>query len=162
MEIERYWPQPFTSFYKTKIDITSEELNQIKYILYNKKEKDPLVTTFREKNILDLPLLINLKKRICEILFKLNLSLDNSWAQLYLKGSHHDLHNHPMSMLSGIIYLDSKSEDGTLFYDYGGNCYEEKFEKNKLILFPSNFLHQTKYQDNDNERIVLAFNTNYA
>lgn len=156
--LKRYWPKSFSAFYRTKIQLSKNERDQIKYIVYNEKEKDNVVTTFGKPNILDFPSLIHLKDKIQKIINPLNLSLTNNWAQLYYADNYHVAHNHPLSNYSGIIYIDSKGKDGTLFFDQSGDVHHEKFEKSTLVLFPSYMLHQTQYQKVNNERIILAFN----
>jgi|TARA_E500000178_G_C16756235_1_gene632635 hypothetical protein len=155
-----YWP--FPKFFKTNIVISEKEKQQIKFLLYNFEDSVDLsqITTFRSLNVLDLPVFDELKKQITQILDERGLALDNHWAQLYRKNQYHDPHQHNGSWWSGIIYVDGNGSDGTRFIDsYTGTTYEEKFEKNKLILFPSSVIHYVKNQNEDNGRIVIAFNT---
>ena len=78
----KYWP--FKSFYKINLKISEKETEQIKIILHNLKhsvDKDQ-TTTYQQINILNLPLLKNLKDQVVKILEPLNLVVGNNWAQL--------------------------------------------------------------------------------
>jgi hypothetical protein len=155
-----YWP--FKNFYKTKLEISEEEKQQIKMMLYSFKDSTNVdqITTYKIINILDLPILKNTKRQIDDILEKMSLSLINSWAQLYRQNDSHDPHVHPNSIYSGVIYVDGHGEDGTNFFDnYSEQIYQEKFEINSLILFPSKIIHFAKSQKKDNGRIIISFNT---
>lgn len=158
--LTEYWP--FQKFYKTKLEISDSERDQIKYLLYNFKDSsdDNQTTTYKNINILNLPVLKNLKNQIIKILESKNLILTNNWAQLYLKGHSHEPHTHVTSFYSGVIYVDGNGIDGTNWIDsYSGKIHVEKFEKNTLILFPSNIIHYVHYQTEDNGRIIISFNT---
>ena len=147
-------------FYKYKIKVTDEEIDQVLYILKNNKFKnEEQSSTYFSLNILNFPLLINLKQQIVDILDKKNLYLSNNWAQLYNKNDTHATHIHPNSILSGIIYLcDSGSP--TLFYDRNFLSYKNPVEKSVLILFPSWIPHEVKPLTNDENRLTISFNTN--
>lgn len=157
--LEKYWP--FQSFYKTKLKILNEEKEQIKYLTYNYKDTsdEDHVTTYNRLNILNFPLLKNLKKQITDILDQKELVLSLSWSQLYLKNHKHKPHTHLGSFYSGVIYVDGNGSDGTCFVDSLGNIYQEKFEKNVLILFPSQILHYVEPQNEDNGRLIISFNS---
>ena len=155
-----YWP--FQKFYKTTVEISESEKEQIKLMLYNFKDSQDSdqVTTFKIINVLNLPILKNIRKQIDKILEKMSLCLGNSWAQLYRKDDSHGIHTHEDSVYSGVIYVDGQGKDGTNFVDKNTNkIHEEEFEINSLILFPSQFLHFAKNQKVDNGRIIISFNT---
>ena len=158
--LTEYWP--FEKFYKTKLEISDQERDQIKYLLYNFTDSKDVnqTTTYKSIDILHLPVLKNLRNQIVKILESKNLRLLSNWGQLYLKGHYHEPHIHYNSFYSGVIYVDGNGEDGTNFVSpHVGTIYVEKFEKNTLILFPSNIIHYVKYQTEDNGRIIISFNT---
>lgn len=160
--MEKYWP--FQNFYKTTLDIHENEKKQIKYLMYNFKETydKNQISTYQNINILNLPILKNLKKQITDILDTFDLYLGDNWCQLYLKNQKHEPHIHNQSVYSGILYIDSEGTDGTNFIDsYSGIVFQEKFVKNTLILFPSNIIHYVNNQDKDNKRLIISFNTKY-
>lgn len=149
------------SFYKYKIKVTQEEINQIIIIIKNKKFKKDLQsnTYINNLNILNFPLLKNIKTQIIKILDEYNLYLTNNWAQFYNKNDSHPIHTHDNSFLSGILYLTNKGSP-TIFYDRSFCPYENEVEKNILILFPSWIPHEVKPLKNNEERLVISFNTN--
>jgi hypothetical protein len=148
-------------FYKYKVKITEEELQQIKILIKHKKYINPLnSSTFFTLNILNFPILKNLKKQITDILEEHDLVLGNSWAQYYNTNNSHGVHIHEVAKKSGIIYLCSKGSP-TTFYNRTFEAYENKIEKNTLILFPSFIPHEVKPLSKDEERLVLSFNAMY-
>ena len=147
-------------FYKYKIKITDDEINQVLVILKNNKFKNKeQSSTFFNLNILNFPLLANIKKQILHILDKKKLYLANNWAQLYNKNNAHPIHTHNNSILSGILYL-SETGSPTIFYDRNFKSYVNTIEKNVLILFPSWIPHEVKPLTSNENRLIISFNTN--
>ena len=171
-ELKKFWPFD-DSFYKTKVYISEDEKKQIKLFLDNfKNSRDPdQTTTFEKINILNLPMLKDLKKQITDILDSLDLLLADNWAQQYKKGNEHSLHSHHGSVYSGALYVDqSRETQGTLFVHPTGDAvkistnrfrylFKPIFEPSVLILFPSHITHFVKHEKEDNGRIVISFNT---
>ena len=146
-------------FYKHKIKVTDEEINQILTILkHDKFKNEEQSSTFYSLNILNFPLLKNLRKQIVDILNDKKLYLTNNWAQLYNKNDAHEIHTHANSIFSGIIYL-SETGSPTLFYDRNFNSFKNLVEKNVLILFPSWIPHEVKPLTNNENRLIISFNT---
>lgn len=159
-KLKSYWP--LKNFYKIKLNISNQEKDQIKLMLHNFKDTcdSTHTTTYKIIDVLKLPLLKNIKDQVEDALHKINLKLTNSWCQLYKKGDCHEPHTHTFSAYSGVIYIDGKGTDGTCFFDnYSGRTHREKFEANNLILFPSQIVHYVNNQENNNERIIISFNT---
>ena len=145
-------------FYKYKLKINTEEINQILYLVKTiKSNAGDLKTTYNYLNILNFPLLNKLKKQITDLLDKHELLLTNNWAQLYNKKNGHGVHNHVESSYSGIFYIQGSSP--TLFYDREYGCYIKKFVKNELLLFPSWIPHEVKPLEFNEERLIISFNT---
>ena len=146
-------------FYKYKIKVTDDEINQVLVILKNKKFKnEEHSSTFFDLNILNFPLLTNVKKQIVDILDEKKLYLSNNWAQLYNKNDTHAPHIHLNSILSGILYL-SETGSPTIFYDRNFLNYKNSVEKNVLILFPSWIPHEVRPLASDENRLIISFNT---
>ena len=101
-------------FYEYKIKINKNEINQILILLKN-INTDYQKTTYNKLNILNFPVLKNLKKQVTNILDKDNLLLTNNWAQLYNSNNKHDIHNHYGSIYSGIIYINGSEPSPTIF-----------------------------------------------
>jgi len=163
---------PFNDyFYKYTVNITDIEKNQLRLFLHNNdrgifQQK----TTYNELNILNLPLLKNIREQIISILDDHDLLLSNNWAQLYNKDDKHDVHIHPGSIYSGILYIENNEKDGTVFYHPISKMLEsmgkrfvpkiiEEFKSNTLILFPSFIPHEVLRQNKNNNRLVISFNT---
>jgi hypothetical protein len=143
-------------FYKYDLKISTNEINQILYLVKDVKT-DEQKNTFQYLNVLNFPILKNLRQQIISILNSHELLLRNNWAQFYNKNDAHDVHIHSGSDYSGIIYIQGKSP--TIFYDRSFGTYSYKFKKNKLLLFPSDIPHQVKKLDSNEERLIISFNT---
>ena len=148
-------------FYEYKIQITDDEVSQILFILKNKNlDSARKFTTFQYLNVLNFPILKNLRKQITNILDQHNLLLTNNWAQLYNKQNQHDIHNHYGSIYSGIIYIKGEDPSPTVFYNSRNlDQYCHKFKKNTLIMFPSMIAHEVKKLERNEERLIISFNT---
>jgi len=144
------------TFYEYDLDISVEEINQILFLVKDVQTNEQK-NTYEYLNILNFPILKNLKQQIITTLDSHELFLRNNWAQLYNKNDAHDVHTHLGSDYSGIIYIQGESP--TLFYDRSFSSYSYKFKKNKLLLFPSHIPHQVKRLDSNEERLVVSFNT---
>jgi uncharacterized protein (TIGR02466 family) len=157
-------------FYKYKINITKKEIQQLFFFLENNKNREEQETTYNQINILNLPLLKDIKDQIIFILEKHNLFISNSWAQLYKKGDKHRIHNHGGSVYSGVLYVNGRGKDGTAFHHPMSKMIESfhknfktivmtKFEPGVLILFPSYIPHEVVEQKEENNRLIISFNT---
>tara|TARA_R110001592_G_scaffold164410_1_gene398529 strand:+ start:98 stop:613 length:516 start_codon:yes stop_codon:yes gene_type:complete len=144
------------SFYKYDLKISEEEINQILILVKSKKTLDQK-TTFESLNVLNFPLLKNLRKQVISILDEKKLILENNWAQLYNSKNFHCVHTHKNSDYSGIIYIQGKTP--TVFYDRNFLPHFEKFEINKMILFPSWIPHEVTPLQSDENRLTVSFNT---
>lgn len=147
-------------FYKYNLKISKDEVNQVLFLFKKNVHSTEQLTTYLSLNVLNFPLLKNLKKQIIDILDQHNLLLRDNWAQLYNKESKHSIHNHYGSIYSGIIYIKGKDPSPTVFYsnrDLGK--YFNKFKENTLIMFPSTIPHEVERLDKDEERLIISFNT---
>ncbi len=144
------------TFYRYNLKISKEEINQV-LILTKSKNTPDQKTTYESLNILNFPILKNLRKQVISILNRKKLILTNNWAQLYNNKNYHGLHTHPRSNYSGIIYITG--ETPTIFYDRNFDEYCEKFENNKMILFPSWIPHEVRHLQSNENRLIISFNT---
>lgn len=156
------------TFYEYKIKISKKEKEQISLLLKNDKlkqynfyspnDKFHHISTFESGNsVLDIPLLKNIKKQISDILTLQGLKIEMSWAQSYNKGNRHMIHTHERSILSGIIYINGTSP--TVFYGKYFDPYYHNFNKNTLLLFPSQTPHEVHVLNEDEDRVIISFNT---
>ena len=148
----------FDTFYEYKVNISDDVIKQIKIIFAAAKGKDDQLTTFYNLNILNLPVLKFLKDEVISILNEHKVLLTNSWAQMYNERDRHSVHIHQESRLSGIIYL-SDNCTSTSFYDRIFNSYEHVPVKNTLLLFPSYVPHEVQPLKQDEDRLIISFNT---
>tara|TARA_R100000322_G_scaffold157076_1_gene116836 strand:+ start:1171 stop:1692 length:522 start_codon:yes stop_codon:yes gene_type:complete len=148
----------FDTFYEYKVNVNDEVVKQIKIIFAAANGKDDQLTTFYHLNILNLPVLKSLRDEIINILNEHKILLTSSWAQLYNKKDRHSVHVHQGSRLSGIIYLSDNCTP-TSFYDRVFNSYEHIPTKNTLLLFPSYVPHEVKPLIDNENRLIISFNT---
>jgi len=99
--------------------------------------------------------------------------ITTSWFNYTEKNESHHIHNHPNSIISGVLYLSGKNsirfhrDDMPFCLDFD---YEEynlansaewylNLSPGELILFPSKLKHSVNKYTHDETRISLAFNT---
>ena len=145
-------------FYEYMLKITDEEINQI-LMLVKHSNLSECKTTFNILNILNFPILKNIKKQIIDILDQHKLFLGNNWAQLYNTNHGHSIHAHVTSIYSGILYIKGENPSPTTFYSKNFDSYNYKFKANTLLLFPSMIPHEVKTLKKDEERLIISFNT---
>ena len=108
------------------------------------------------------------------------LYITQSWLNYTEANQYHHRHEHPNSVISGVLYFDSDiKKDKILFTSSKGyqqirpDTDKEKFnlwnshtwffpvETGNLFMFPSSTIHQVETKKGNNTRISLAFNTFY-
>jgi uncharacterized protein (TIGR02466 family) len=99
-----------------------------------------------------------------------------SWLNLYNQHGYQDLHSHPDSMISGVIYIKSAGESDFVFQapwhffqpsmpeyieENLENCHNIRYESKvgRCLIFPSHLMHRTLPATS--ERISLSFNVAY-
>jgi uncharacterized protein (TIGR02466 family) len=187
--IQNIFPTPI---YTTKIDrgFTKQELNFVEqqkkhctnntgnintkdnYILNRKEFKN--IKKFLDKHCKDY-----LDRIICPK-NNIELYITQSWLNYTEANQYHHRHEHPNSVVSGVLYFDSDiKKDKILFTSSKGyqqirpDTDKEKFnlwnshtwffpvETGNLFMFPSSTTHQVETKQGNNTRISLAFNTFY-
>ena len=110
----------------------------------------------------------------------LKLYITQSWLNYTEENQYHHRHEHPNSVVSGVLYLDSdKDKDMIKFFSnvkyeqIKPQVHDDKYniwnshswwfpvETGKLVMFPSSTTHQVDTKKGDNTRVSLAFNTFY-
>ena len=110
----------------------------------------------------------------------IELYVTQSWLNYTEADQYHHRHEHPNSVISGVLYFDcNKENDKILFTNSKGyqqispEIDKEKFnlwnsstwffpvETGNLFMFPSSTTHQVETKKGNNTRISLAFNTFY-
>ena len=110
----------------------------------------------------------------------LKLYVTQSWLNYTEANQHHHKHEHPNSVVSGVLYFDSDKEkdkilfsnpghkqqivpaiDNTKFNLWNSSTWFFPVETGDLFMFPSLTTHQVETKQGNNTRISLAFNTFY-
>ena len=187
--VQSIFPIPI---YTTKIDrgFTKQELQFVKeqkkhcsdnqgntntkdnYILNRKEFKN--IKKFLDKHCKDyLDTVICPKNNI-------ELYITQSWLNYTEANQYHHKHEHPNSVVSGVLYFDSDLKNDKILFSHSRGYQQispetntEKFnlwnsgtwffpvETGNLFMFPSSTTHQVETKKGNNTRISLAFNTFY-
>ena len=124
------------------------------------------------------------EKDVCGFKSSLSFKLTESWYNEIAPGDNHPDHNHPNSMLSGVVYLNVPKipfgdeglhlvhiENRGVFknhdfrYDFTPTKYNQittyiPVETGDIVLFPSYLFHFVSTNESENEsRKVISFNT---
>ena len=108
------------------------------------------------------------------------LYITQSWLNYTEANQYHHKHEHPNSVVSGVLYFDSDIKNDKILFAHPINYVQivpeidkEKFnlwnsrtwwfpvETGNLFMFPSSTTHQVETKKGNNTRISLAFNTFY-
>jgi len=111
----------------------------------------------------------------CKDVLKINneIFITSSWFNYTDKNESHHTHNHPNSIISGVIYFNNnskicfvrKDEPFCLNLDYfeyntlNSSTHNMVLNKGELIFFPSKLNHYVPVNDINETRISLSFNT---
>jgi len=187
--IQSIFPTPV---YTTKIDrgFTKQELQfvkeQKKHCVINEgnmNTKDNYILNRKEfkniKKFLDKCCEDYLNRIICPK-NNVELYITQSWLNYTEADQYHHKHEHPNSVVSGVLYFDSdvkndkilftaskdyqqiKPEtDKTKFNFWNSGSWWFSVETGNLFMFPSSTTHQVETKKGNNTRISLAFNTFY-
>ena len=140
------------------------------YILNKKEFKN--IKKFLEKCCKDY-----LEKIICS---KNNISLyiTQSWLNYTEESQFHHKHEHPNSVVSGVLYLDTDKKTDQIVFSHpiryqqiqpdvgkfnmwNSDSWWIPVKTGELFMFPSSLTHQVVTKKGNNTRISLAFNTFY-
>jgi uncharacterized protein (TIGR02466 family) len=117
-------------------------------------------------------------------MYNLNLTLDNMWININKRGSYNVAHSHPVSLLSGVIWVKTSDNCGNIVfnspnyftehllisnvdrqvaeqYNYHSNFYFTPTE-GSMIIFPSSLQHWVEANESAEDRISIAFNLKLA
>jgi uncharacterized protein (TIGR02466 family) len=108
----------------------------------------------------------------------IELYITQSWLNYTEQNQYHHKHEHPNSVVSGVLYFDS-DKDKDMIKFFSDTKYEQikleidqyniwnsgswwfPVETGQLVMFPSSTTHQVDIKKGNNTRISLAFNTFY-
>ena len=180
-----------TAVYKDKLGykLTSQQRDTLDNLVIHPNELS------EEMGILDRPEFKSMKdvvfshvkkyeRDVCGFKSSLSFKLTESWYKETVPGDDHLDHNHPNSMLSGVVYLNVPKgnthheglnlihvENRGVFkhhdfrYDYTPTKYNQistfiPVETGDIVLFPSYLYHFVSRNESENEsRRIISFNT---
>jgi len=180
-----------TPIYITELDreFTAQELHFVEKMKTKCVENEGNITS-KDNYVLNHPSLVTLKKEMdlfIEDYFdkiicpadKITPYITQSWLNYTTKNQHHHKHNHPNSLISGILYMSADIKyDKVKFYNeykntqYGGVVRPTSKDYNRfnadswwfavktgqIMLFPSSLTHAVEVKQGDNTRVSLSFN----
>ncbi len=181
-----------TPIYTTKMDrgFTKQELQFVKEQKKHCTKNQGNINT-KDNYILNRKEFKNIKKfldKCCKdyldtiICPKNNIELyiTQSWLNYTEANQYHHKHEHPNSVVSGVLYFDSDVKndkilfshskgyqqispqiDNTKFNLWNSGTWFFPVETGNLFMFPSSATHQVETKKGNNTRISLAFNTFY-
>ena len=187
--VHNIFPVPI---YKTKINrgFTKQELNFVKEQKKHCNKNEGNINT-KDNYILNRKEFKNIKKFLdkhCKDYLdtvicpknKVELYITQSWLNYTEANQFHHKHEHPNSVVSGVLYIDADEiNDQILFTSNRGyqlmspTINKTKFnlwnsetwffpvKTGNLFMFPSSTTHQVQTKKGNNTRISLAFNTFY-
>jgi uncharacterized protein (TIGR02466 family) len=172
--------RPFT---KQELNFAEDQKNHCTKNEGNIHTKDNYILNRKEfkniKKFLDQCCKDYLERIICPK-NNLELYITQSWLNYTEENQYHHRHEHPNSIISGVLYFDS-DEDNDKIKFFSKIKYEQikpEIDENKfnlwnsgswwfavktgqLVMFPSSTTHQVDTKKGNNTRISLAFNTFY-
>lgn len=117
----------------------------------------------------------NLEEVVSQCGLKRKYDIGNCWININEKGHYNNLHYHPKSLLTGVLYLEIDEDMGDLVlcrpdlikhYTDETSTNPDLFQtinikpkKNSLIIFPSWIEHKVEMNNTDKPRVSFAFNT---
>jgi uncharacterized protein (TIGR02466 family) len=181
-----------TPIYTTKMDrgFTKQELQFVKQQKKHCKNNQGNVNT-KDNYILNRKEFKNIKKfldKCCKNYLdtvicpkdNIELYITQSWLNYTEANQYHHKHEHPNSVVSGVLYFDSDVKKDKILFSHSKGYQQispetdkEKFnlwnsgtwffpvETGNLFMFPSSTTHQVETKKGTNTRISLAFNTFY-
>lgn len=180
MSEKMLWPLFSKPVFKTHIDVSSVNLDNIKWA------RNYQNWISESQNVLDDPALTDLANQISENIAEyfygimsasqnVKMYVTESWFNKTESGQSHHRHWHPNSILSGVVYLDSDGDSGkikfiTSQYDtieynmidsnlYNSRSWSVLPEPGTMLLFPSNVEHLVEEYLGNRPRLSLSFNT---
>jgi uncharacterized protein (TIGR02466 family) len=191
LEIFEIFPTPILKFSLGR-DFTKEE---IEFILEKEKEITPPPyeihlgnNTTHSKRILEDPIMANLKgvaegclKEWCNQVYdplygdEFRLKVTQSWVNYTKHKEEHQLHYHPNSMISGVMYVNAQPENDMIAFSsdkkvttfiqprslnqFNSKSVNFHVKTGDIILFPSDLSHHVPFTTGNYTRVSLAFNS---
>ena len=170
-------------FSKIECQEIIKKSNKYKFINHNALNGNSLTTYNTEKNNISDYLtnnqtskLLNLTNSYCKLMGNAPVNISNAWINIQGKNTVLKKHAHPLSVVSGALFLKSDKNSSDLYFsnpfrnyyqpiahmtEYCWDYYKINPLQGALVIFPSWLEHSSNETvNNSNKRIVLSFNTN--
>ena len=152
--------------YKLSFQNSGNTMSEDRYVLNNPDLKD-LANVFLE----------NIKQYADDIMGIDNeMYITTSWINSTNSNQQHNIHNHPISILSGSYYIDVEDSQPSISFNrmsppFLFNMFPNKFNafnstqwtipvrNNMLVIFPSSCYHYVNLNTNLKPRVSIAFDT---
>jgi len=108
----------------------------------------------------------------------LEIRRTQAWVNYQGKHQYQNLHRHAHALISGVFYLNTTGDDGSLLFHVPDSLMESfpamkrtkttaisffvKPKNGRIVLFPSYMPHRVQPNGTDNVRVSCSFNYNYA
>ena len=182
-EITAIFPTPiyvvkFRNFTKQEIKFVNKIKKDISKNIGNIVSSDNYILNNKSFNKIKKELLVHVNNYFNSIIVPINNIkpyITQSWLNYTDEGQFHHSHEHPNSIVSGVLYINAdKKNDQIKFYKryypeikinakeynlFNSTSWNFKVETGDLILFPSGLTHNVDSKVGNNTRISLAFNT---
>ena len=183
MILHSLFPTP-VGFFKMEPEITPDELDFIQNLELRPNQNN---MTSKDNHLFDHPELsrivdfcnVSLQEYFQSVYapkYDVSPYITQSWSNYTTKGQSHHKHEHPNSVISGVLYIQAiKNSDRIHFFKPGGyqqlKLPTENFnvhnsdswwlgvEHSQLLLFPSSLTHQVNVIQTEGTRISISFNT---
>lgn len=116
--------------------------------------------------------------------YKTKMKLLNMWININRKGDYNTEHDHPVSDLSGVLWIKTPKDCGALVFPSPKSFVQHKIidvldeeirnqtkcaystmfhpEEGKMVIFPSDMRHSVEMNNSDEDRISIAFNMEFC
>ena len=185
--IENLFPTPIymsnidRPFTKQELQFVDNQKNKCSKNLGNINTKDNYILNRKEfkniKKFIDKSCQDYLEK-IISPKNNIELYITQSWLNYTEESEYHHTHEHPNSVVSGVLYFDCNKENDKIKFTnprgyqqikpeidqyniWNSHTWWFALETGQLVMFPSSTTHQVDTKQGNNTRISLAFNTFY-
>jgi hypothetical protein len=115
----------------------------------------------KSMSILEIPELVNIKSFCLSSLNKYTtdatIYITESWLNFTMPSEEHQSHNHPNSLITGILYVNASIAFHTIVFPEAEEIIS--VGRGDLLLFPSHLLYYEPKNIGNDLKISLAFNT---
>jgi|TARA_R110002020_G_C16114971_1_gene759877 uncharacterized protein (TIGR02466 family) len=167
-------------FTEKEMNFVRAQKNSIELNSGNSSSKDNYILETQELNEIKRFVEICCQDYLDKVLCPSNgvqLYITQSWVNFTHKNQYHHKHEHPNSLISGVLYFDvDKDKDRIHFFDARYKFISLEVQKDKfnlwnspswwipvfigkLVMFPSSLPHSVEKITGENTRISLSFNT---